>query len=91
MAPSASTAGQTLQKSIHKRRVEPERLAKDVPNVLIVLINDTGFGVPAAFTASESFIIGVDLTPVQSEAIESMFASQLTNDPAIQAAGLGWH
>jgi arylsulfatase A-like enzyme len=49
MSPSASTAGQTLQQSVHKRRVEPDRLAKDAPNVLIVLIDDAGFGVPDTF------------------------------------------
>ncbi len=49
MPPSASTAGRTLQQSVHKRRVEPNRLAKDAPNVLIVLIDDAGFGVPDTF------------------------------------------
>ena len=49
MSPSASTAGQTLQQSVHKRRVEPNRLAKDAPNVLVVLIDDAGFGVPDTF------------------------------------------
>jgi len=49
MSPSASTAGQTLQQSVHKRRVEPDHLAKDAPNVLIVLIDDAGFGVPDTF------------------------------------------
>lgn len=49
MSPSASTAGQTLQQSVHKRRIEPDRLAKDAPNVLIVLIDDAGFGVPDTF------------------------------------------
>lgn len=49
ISPSASTAGQTLQESVHKRRVEPDRLAKDAPNVLIVLIDDAGFGVPDTF------------------------------------------
>ena len=47
--PSASKAGQTLQESTHQRRVEPERLPKDAPNVLIVLIDDAGFGVPDTF------------------------------------------
>lgn len=47
--PSASTARQTLQESVHKRRVEPERLPKDAPNVLIILIDDAGFGVPDTF------------------------------------------
>ncbi len=49
VSPSTSTAGQTLQQSVHKRRVEPSRLAKDAPNVLIVLIDDAGFGVPDTF------------------------------------------
>ena len=48
-APSASKAGPTLQESTHKRRVEPERLPKGAPNVLIVLIDDAGFGVPDTF------------------------------------------
>jgi arylsulfatase len=47
--PSASTAGQTLQESVHKRRVEPDRLPEDAPNVLIILIDDAGFGVPDTF------------------------------------------
>jgi len=38
--PSASKAGPTLQESIHKRRVEPDRLPKGAPNVLIVLVDD---------------------------------------------------
>ena len=47
--PSASEAGPTLQESTHKRRVEPDRLPKGAPNVLIVLIDDAGFGVPDTF------------------------------------------
>jgi len=48
-ASSASKAGQTLQQSIHKRRVEPDHLPKDAPNVLVILIDDAGFGVPDTF------------------------------------------
>ena len=47
--PSASKVGPTLQESTHKRRVEPDRLPKGAPNVLIVLIDDAGFGVPDTF------------------------------------------
>ncbi len=47
--PSASKAGPTLQESVHKRRVEPDRLPQGAPNVLIVLIDDAGFGVPDTF------------------------------------------
>ncbi len=47
--PSASKAGPTLQESTHHRRVEPDRLPKDAPNILIILIDDAGFGVPDTF------------------------------------------
>jgi arylsulfatase len=47
--PSASVAGPTLQESKMKWRKEPERLKPDAPNVLIVLIDDVGFGVPDTF------------------------------------------
>ena len=48
-APSASIAKPRLQDSVHKRRVEPDRLPKDAPNILIILIDDAGFGVPDTF------------------------------------------
>lgn len=41
-APSASTAGLTIKESVHKKRVEPRRLAKDAPNVLIIIMDDVG-------------------------------------------------
>ncbi|QDU98815.1 sulfatase-like hydrolase/transferase [Lignipirellula cremea] len=47
--PSASVAKPRLQDSTHKRRVEPSRLPADAPNILIVLIDDVGFGVPDTF------------------------------------------
>lgn len=47
--PSASKAGQTLQESVHQRRKEPARLPKGAPNILIVLVDDAGFGVPDTF------------------------------------------
>ena len=47
--PSASTAGRTMQESIYKRRVEPRRLPEDAPNILIVLIDDAGPGLPTTF------------------------------------------
>lgn len=42
--PSASTAGYTLAESTHKRRQEPRRLPENSPNILIVLLDDVGFG-----------------------------------------------
>ncbi len=47
--PSASIAGRTMQESVYKRRVEPRRLPDDVPNILIVLIDDAGPGLPTTF------------------------------------------
>ncbi len=47
--PSASTAGRTMQESAYKQRVEPRRLPKDAPNILIVLIDDAGPGLPTTF------------------------------------------
>jgi arylsulfatase len=48
-APSASVAGQTLQGSKHGRRVEPTRLAAGAPNILIILLDDVGFGLPDTY------------------------------------------
>ena len=47
--PTASIAKRRLQDSVEKARVEPDRLAKDAPNVLIILIDDCGFGTPSTF------------------------------------------
>ena len=47
--PSASTAGRTMQESTYERRVEPRRLPDDAPNILIVLIDDAGPGLPTTF------------------------------------------
>jgi arylsulfatase A-like enzyme len=47
--PSASTAGLTMQDSVHKRRVEPRRLAEDAPNILIILMDDVGPGTPGTY------------------------------------------
>ena len=42
--PTASTAGPTLQESKHVRRAEANHLPADAPNILIVLLDDVGFG-----------------------------------------------
>ena len=47
--PSASVAAPTLQESKHQRRVEPSRLPRDAPNILIVLLDDVGFGLPDTY------------------------------------------
>ena len=47
--PSASIAGRTMQESVYKKRVTPRRLPADAPNILIVLIDDAGPGLPTTF------------------------------------------
>jgi len=42
--PSASTAGYTLAESTHQRRVEASQLPADAPNIVIILLDDVGFG-----------------------------------------------
>ena len=45
--PSASVAGKTMQESVYQRRVTPRRLPEDAPNILVVLIDDAGPGLPS--------------------------------------------
>lgn len=47
--PSASQAGVTIESSTYQKRVEPNRLAKDAPNILVVLIDDVGAGTPSTY------------------------------------------
>jgi arylsulfatase len=47
--PSASIAGRTLAESEYHRRKEPRRLHPDAPNILVVLIDDAGPGLPSTF------------------------------------------
>jgi arylsulfatase len=47
--PSASTARRTMQESVYKRRVQPRRLPAGAPNILIVLIDDAGPGLPSTY------------------------------------------
>ena len=47
--PSASVAAPRLQDSRHKRRAQPQHLKPDAPNVLIILLDDVGFGQASVF------------------------------------------
>ena len=47
--PSASKPGLTIQTSTHEKRVPQRRLAEDAPNILIVLIDDVGPGIPSTY------------------------------------------
>lgn len=47
--PSGSTAGLTMQQSVYKPNPEERRLPEDAPNILIILIDDAGPGLPTTF------------------------------------------
>ncbi|WP_081281509.1 arylsulfatase [Mycolicibacterium fortuitum] len=47
--PSGSIAGRTLQESTYNPRAVPKRLHDDTPNIVIVLIDDAGPGLPSTF------------------------------------------
>jgi hypothetical protein len=47
--PSASVVGRTLQESVHQWRTEPKRLPANAPNILIILLDDTGPGLPSTY------------------------------------------
>ena len=47
--PSASVAEPRLQDSTMTRRVEKDHLPKDAPNILIILLDDVGFGLPDTY------------------------------------------
>ena len=47
--PSASVAAPRLQDSKMMRRVEQNHLPKNAPNILIILLDDVGFGLPDTF------------------------------------------
>jgi arylsulfatase A-like enzyme len=47
--PSASTPGLTMETSTYRKRVEPRHLPADAPNILIILMDDVGPGVPSTY------------------------------------------
>ena len=47
--PSASVAGRTMQDSTYAQRIQQRHLPDDAPNILIVLIDDAGPGLPTTF------------------------------------------
>lgn len=47
--PTASTYGESILDSKHIRREHPSHLQKNAPNIVIVLMDDVGFGLPSTF------------------------------------------
>jgi len=47
--PMGGTVGPTMQESEHKWREQPRHLPEDAPNILIVMLDDAGFGQASTF------------------------------------------
>ena len=47
--PMGGKVGPTMQDSVHKWREKPRHLPEDAPNILIVMLDDAGFGQPSTF------------------------------------------
>ena len=47
--PSASKPGVTIESSTYQKRITPKRLPEDAPNILIILIDDVGNGLPSTY------------------------------------------
>lgn len=47
--PMGGKVGPTMQESVHQWRKAPSRLPEDAPNILIVMLDDAGFGQASAF------------------------------------------
>ena len=46
---SGSVAGRTMQESVYSPKPAPRRLPEDAPNILVVLVDDAGPGLPSTF------------------------------------------
>ena len=94
--PSASVAGQTLQESKHQRRVEKSHLPEDAPNILIILLDDVGFGLPETFggpvrtpTLSKLADVGICYNAFHTTAICSPTRAALLTGRNHQRVGSG--
>lgn len=47
--PSGSTAGRTMQESVYSPRSLERHLPSDAPNILVILVDDAGPGLPSTF------------------------------------------
>jgi len=47
--PMGGKVGPTMQESVHKWREQPRHLPEDAPNILLIMLDDAGFGQPSTF------------------------------------------
>jgi arylsulfatase len=47
--PMGGAVGPSMQESVHKWREQPRHIPEDAPNILIVMLDDAGFGQPETF------------------------------------------
>jgi len=47
--PMGGTAGPTMQETVHRWRQQPRHLAEDAPNIVLVMLDDAGYGQPSTF------------------------------------------
>jgi arylsulfatase A-like enzyme len=47
--PMGGKVGPTMQESVHKWREQPRHLPEDAPNILIIMLDDAGFGQASTF------------------------------------------
>lgn len=47
--PMGGKVGPTMQESVHKLRDQPRHLPEVAPNILLIMLDDGGFGHPDAF------------------------------------------
>lgn len=76
--PTASKAGPTLETSTHHRRAQSNHLTKDAPNVLIILVDDVGFGQASTYggdintpTLSKIALTGISYNAMHNTSISS--------------------
>ena len=49
LPPMGGKVGLTMQESLHKWREQPRHLAEDAPNILIIMLDDAGYGQAGTF------------------------------------------
>ena len=94
--PSASVAGSSLQESKHQRRAEASHLPAGAPNILIILLDDVGFGLPSTYggdirtpTLSRIADTGIGFNSFHTTAICSPTRASLLTGRNHQRVGAG--